>query len=85
MLEGDHPPDTWLVGQRGEMVGLDASAFGTHSLRRTRVAIIKKRTSSFPACRLLHSHSKLEITVRYLGTEADNELSKMDKTDLSFI
>ena len=44
-----------LVGDRVESIGLGRSVYGTHSLRRTKVALIYKRTGrpSFPAARIL--------------------------------
>jgi hypothetical protein len=57
------------------MIGLDPSNYGTHSLRRTKVAMVYKRTGNLRACQLLLGHTKLESTVRYLGIEADDALS----------
>jgi integrase len=54
--------DEWL-----DLVGLDPSLYGTHSLRRTKVALTYKRTGNLRACQLLLGHTKLETTVRYLG------------------
>ena len=50
--------------------GLDGSAYGTHSLRRTKAAQIYKKTGNLRAVQLLLGHTKLESTVRYLGIEA---------------
>lgn len=65
--------DNWVV-----LVGLDPAAYGTHSLRRTKVALLYKKTGNLRACQLLLGHTKLESTVRYLGVEVDDalELSK---------
>src|SRR3984893_1289776 len=49
--------------------GLDSSAYGTHSMRRTKPAQIYKKTGNLRAVQLLLGHTKLESTVRYLGIE----------------
>ncbi len=71
-----------LVDEWVEMAGLDASAFGTHSLRRTKVAMVYKRTGNLRACQLLLGHTKLESTVRYLGIEADDALALSEQTEI---
>ena len=71
-----------LVDEWVEMAGLDASAYGTHSLRRTKVAMIYKRTGNLRACQLLLGHTKLESTVRYLGIEADDALAISEQTEI---
>lgn len=55
-------------------IGLDSSAYGTHTLRRTKVSLIYRRTKNLRAVQLLLGHSKLESTVRYLGIEVDDAL-----------
>ncbi len=71
-----------LVDEWVALAGLDPAAYGTHSLRRTKVALIYKRTGNLRACQLLLGHSKLESTVRYLGIEADDALILSEQTDL---
>ncbi|MGL4638082.1 MAG: tyrosine-type recombinase/integrase [Beijerinckiaceae bacterium] len=71
-----------LVDEWVEMAGLDSTAFGTHSLRRTKVAMIYKRTGNLRACQLLLGHTKLESTVRYLGIEADDALALSEQTEI---
>jgi integrase len=51
--------DDWVA-----LIGLDPAAYGTHSLRRTKVALLYKRTGNLRACQLLLGHTKLESTVR---------------------
>ena len=58
-----------------ERAGLDSSAYGTHSLRRTKAAQIYRKTGNLRAVQLLLGHTKLESTVRYLGIEVDDALS----------
>ena len=71
-----------LVDDRVALAGLDPAAYGTHSLRRTKVALVYKRTGNLRACQLLLGHTKLESTVRYLGIEVDDALALSEQTDL---
>jgi hypothetical protein len=43
-------------------------------MRRTKVSLIYRRTKNLRALQLLLGHTKLEITVRYLGIEVDDAL-----------
>jgi integrase len=69
--------DDWIA-----LIGLDPARYGTHSLRRTKVALLYKRTGNLRACQLLLGHTKLESTVRYLGIEVDDALLLSEQTDL---
>jgi integrase len=60
-----------LEGWVGEL-GLDRAEYGTHSMRRTKATLIYRRTKNLRAVQLLLGHSKLELTVRYLGIEVDD-------------
>jgi integrase len=51
-----------------QQVGIEPSAFGTHSLRRTKVALIYRQTGNIRAIQILLGHSKLDSTVRYLAS-----------------
>lgn len=64
------------------LIGLDPALYGTHGLRRTKVALIYKRTGNLRACQLLLGHSKLDSTVRCLGIEVDDALRLSEQTDL---
>lgn len=55
-------------------VGLDSTDYDTHSLRRTKVTLIYKKTKNLRAIQLLLGHKKIERTVRYLGVEIDDAL-----------
>ncbi|KZZ40948.1 integrase [Oleiphilus sp. HI0118] len=55
-------------------IGLDTTAYGTHSMRRTKASIIYKQTKNLRAVQILLGHSSLESTVRYLGVEVDDAL-----------
>ena len=63
-------------------IGLDASAYGTHSMRRTKAAQIYKKTGNLRAVQLLLGHTKLESTVRYLGIEVDDALKIAEQIEL---
>lgn len=56
-------------------IGLEPSAFGTHSMRRTKVAQIYKKTGNLRAVQLLLGHTKMDSTVRYLGVDLEDALS----------
>lgn len=59
--------DGWV-----QEIGLDPAAYGTQTLRRTKASLIYRRTKNLFAVQLLLGHTKLESTVRYLGTEIDD-------------
>lgn len=63
-------------------IGLDDSAYGTHSMRRTKVSLIYRRTKNLRAVQLLLGHTKLESTVRYLGIEVDDALEIAEQTEI---
>jgi len=67
----------WVAG-----IGLDPSAYGTHSLRRTKVTLIYRQTGNLRAVQLLLGHAKVESTVRYLGVELDDALNISEKLDI---
>ena len=71
-----------LVGEWVEAVGLSRLAYGTHSLRRTKVALIYKRTGNLRAVQILLGHTKLESTVRYLGVDAEDALALSEATEI---
>jgi integrase len=71
-----------LVGRWARLVDLEPQAYGTHSLRRTKIALVYKRTGNLRACQLLLGHGKLESTVRYLGIEVDDALEMSEQTDV---
>ena len=64
-----------LVKELVSSIGLEPSAFGTHSLRRTKVAQIYKKTGNLRAVQLLLGHTKMDSTVRYLGVDLEDALS----------
>ena len=71
-----------IVGSWVGSIGLDPAAYGTHSMRRTKPALIYRRTRNLRAVQLLLGHSKLESTVRYLGIEVDDALEIAEQTEV---
>jgi len=71
-----------IVNQWVESIGLDPYKYGTHSLRRTKAALIYKKTGNLRAVQLLLGHTKLESTVRYLGIEVDDALQISEQVEL---
>jgi integrase len=69
--------DSWV-----ESIGLDSSAYGTHTLRRTKATLIYRQTKNLRAVQLLLGHTKLESTVRYLGIEVDDALEIAEQTEV---
>ena len=65
-----------------ESAGMESSAYGTHSLRRTKAAQIYRKTGNLRAVQLLLGHSKIESTVRYLGIEVDDALTLSEQVEL---
>jgi len=62
-------------------IGLYNSAYGTHTLRRTKASLIYRRTKNLRAVQLLLGHTKLESTVRYLGIEVEDALELAEQTE----
>ena len=71
-----------LVHDWVSAIGLDPSGYGTHSLRRTKAALIYRKTGNLRAVQLLLGHTKVDSTVRYLGVELDDALSIAEKIDI---
>ena len=69
--------ESWVSG-----IGLDPADYGTHSMRRTKVSLIYRRTHNLRAIQLLLGHTKLESTVRYLGIEVDDALEIAEHTEI---
>lgn len=69
--------DEWVTA-----IGLRPEEYGTHSLRRTKAALIYKATGNLRAIQILLGHTKIENTVRYLGVDIDDALTLAEKTDI---
>ena len=71
-----------LVKRWVTLAGLEPAAYGTHSLRRTKVSMLYRKTGNLRACQLLLGHTKLESTVRYLGVELDDALELSEALEI---
>lgn len=63
-------------------IGLEPSAYGTHSMRRTKVAQIYRKTGNLRAVQLLLGHTKMDSTVRYLGVELEDALTIAEAVEI---
>ena len=70
-----------IVGRWVTSIQLDRSAYGTHTMRRTKATLIYRRTGNLRAVQLLLGHTKIESTVRYLGVEVDDALALAEQTE----
>jgi integrase len=71
-----------IVGRWVTSIQLDRSAYGTHTMRRTKPTLIYRRTGNLRAVQLLLGHTKIESTVRYLGVEVDDALALAEQTEV---
>jgi integrase len=71
-----------IVHQWIREIGLDDACYGTHTMRRTKAALIYRRTRNLRAVQLLLGHTKIESTVRYLGVELDDALELAEQTEV---
>jgi len=69
--------DEWVTA-----IGLRSEEYGTHSLRRTKAALIYKATGNLRAIQILLGHTKIENTVRYLGIDIDDALTLAEATEI---
>ena len=71
-----------LVRDWVKSIGLEPSAYGTHSMRRTKVSQIYKKTGNLRAVQLLLGHTKMDSTVRYLGVELEDALAISETVEI---
>lgn len=64
-------------------IGLETSAYGTHSIRRTNVAQIYKKTGNLRAVQLLLGHTKMESIARYLGVELEDAFAILSAVEIN--
>jgi len=69
--------DEWVTA-----IGLRREDYGTHSLRRTKAAMIYKATGNIRAIQILLGHTKIENTVRYLGVDIQDALELAEHTEI---
>jgi site-specific recombinase XerC len=61
---------------------LDTTNYGIHTMRRTKVSIMYRRTKNLRAVQLLLGNTKLESTMCYLGTEVDDALEIAEQVEI---
>lgn len=69
--------DEWVTG-----IGLRSADYGTHSLRRTKAALIYKQTGNLRAVQILLGHTKIESTIRYLGVDVEDALALSENIEI---
>ena len=69
--------DEWVTA-----IGLRREDYGTHSLRRTKAAMIYKATGNLRAIQILLGHTKIENTVRYLGVDIEDASELAEHTEI---
>jgi site-specific recombinase XerD len=74
--------DARIVRRWVTSIGLEPSAFGTHSMRPTKAALICRKTGNLRAVQLLLGHTKMDSTVRYLGVELEDALAIAERIEL---
>lgn len=67
----------WIGG-----IELDASQYGTHSIRRTKATLIYRRTSNLRAAQLLLGHTISGKYCRYLRVEVEDALEIAEQIDI---
>lgn len=63
-------------------VGLRCEDYGTHSMRRTKAAMIYRATGNLRAVQILLGHTKIENTARYLGVDFEDTLMLAERTKI---
>jgi integrase len=71
-----------LVEEWVTAIGLRRAEYGTHSLRRTKAAMIYRATGNIRAIQILLGHTKIENTVRYLGVDIEDALLLAERTEI---
>lgn len=69
--------DEWVTA-----VGLRREDYDTHSMRRTKAAMIYRTTGNLRAVQILLGHSKIENTVRYLGVDVEDALVLAERIEI---
>ena len=67
----------WVIS-----MGLEATTYRPHSMRRTKVTQIYKKTGNLRAVQLLLGHTKMDSTARYLGVELENALAISEEIEI---
>ena len=51
-------------------------------MRRTKASLICKATGNLRARQILLGHTKIENTVRYLGIDSDDTITRAERTEI---
>ncbi|PTX72295.1 phage integrase family protein [Sulfitobacter mediterraneus] len=71
-----------IVREWVSSIGWEGTAYGTHSMQRTKVTQIYKKTGNLRAVQVLLGHTKMDSTVRYLGVELEDALAIAEAIDI---
>ena len=71
-----------LVREWVTSIGLEPSAYGTHSMRRTKVAQVYRKTGNLRAVQLLLGYTKMDSTVRYLCVDLEDALTLSEGVEI---
>lgn len=69
-------PKDWVSS-----IGLKPSAYGTHSVRRTKIAQIYKKTGNLRAVQLMLGRTKMDSILRYPGVDLEDALAISDSVE----
>lgn len=69
--------DEWVTA-----IGLRKAEYLTHSLRRTKAAMIYRATGNIRAIQILLGHTKIENNVRYLGVDVEDAPLLAERTEI---
>ena len=71
-----------LVKEWIALARLDPAVYGSHSLRRTRVAHIYRKTANLRVAQVLLGHKTIENTARYLGIEEEQAMEIAEQFEI---
>ena len=71
-----------LVKRWAMLLRLDHNEFSTHSMRRTKSAIVYGKTRDIEVCRQILGHKSVANTSLYLNVSQENALSVVDSLNL---
>ena len=71
-----------LVRDWVKSIGLEPSTFGKHSMRRTKVAQVCRKTGNLRAVQLLFGYTKMDSTVRNLGVQLEDALANSEGVEI---
>ncbi|MEP0519629.1 MAG: integrase [Hyphomicrobiales bacterium] len=63
-------------------IGLEPNAYGTHSMRQTKVAQIYRKTGNLTSVQLLLGHTMMDSTVRNLGVDLEDALAISESVEI---